>query len=387
MSTDILKQWFNEYLESGDGKGWRRDYESTFNKVQEIKQKLNNGYKLTAENDEAFLSELLKDDANGVASKGQSNLANNVFKQIIKDEGFLSVVEKLILEPNAESYKALNAYGNQLLNQFGSTKRPLLFNRACASCSLDVSTIVDRKKFNEFVNYLNTHKIIEFPQEIREKNWYIQNVYLVKKIRETFKEELESSKTDIFWLNMFLWDTYAEKVATGFNAKSAVNYLNDRYHDTYSGTVHIAAFKTLQGRELALDPKAKTPVIFCDAQPPEEIKLAVKKEYSETDTRHHHLSTHAKTLQVGKKAFSVIISNLDELEKLCDWYEQSGDKTQTTALERKVKEFLKLWPIDGLKNLTIEEYHQAKNKDCFISQIDSFDPTQGDPTFACYFDI
>lgn len=385
MSTDILKQWFNEYLESGDGKGWRRDYESTFNKVQEIKQKLNNGYKLTAENDEAFLSELLKDDTNGVASKGQSNLANNVFKQIIKDEGFLSSVEKLILEPNAESYKTLNAYGNQLLNQFGSTKRPLLFNRACASCSLDVSTIVDRKKFNEFVNYLNTHKIIEFPQEIREKNWYIQNVYLVKKIRETFKEELESSKTDIFWLNMFLWDTYAEKVATGFNAKSAVNYLNDRYPDTYSGTVHIAAFKTLQGRELALDPKAKTPVIFCDAQPPEEIKLAVKKEYSETDTRHHHLSTHAKTLQVGKKAFSVIISNLDELEKLCDWYEQSAD--QTTVLERKAKAFLELWPVERLKNLTIEEYHQAKNRDCFIAQIDSFDPTQGDPTFACYFDI
>ena len=196
MSTDILKQWFNEYLESGDGKGWRRDYESTFNKVQEIKQKLNNGYKLTAENDEVFLSELLKDDANGVASKGQSNLANNVFKQIIKDEDFLNSVEKLILEPNAESYKTLDTYGNQLLNQFGSTKRPLLFNRACASCSLDVSTIVDRKKFNEFVNYLNTHKIIEFPQEIREKNWYIQNVYLVKKIRETFKEELELSKTD-----------------------------------------------------------------------------------------------------------------------------------------------------------------------------------------------
>lgn len=168
-------------------------------------------------------------------------------------------------------------------------------------------------------------------------------------------------------------------------AVQAVEYLKERYPNTYSGTVHIAAFKTPLGRELALDPKAKTPVIFCDAQPPEEIKLAVKKEYSETDTRHHHLSTHAKTLQVGKKAFSVIISNLDELEKLCDWYEQSAD--QTTVLERKAKAFLELWPVERLKNLTIEEYHQAKNRDCFIAQIDSFDPTQGDPTFACYFDI
>jgi 5-methylcytosine-specific restriction endonuclease McrBC GTP-binding regulatory subunit McrB len=168
-------------------------------------------------------------------------------------------------------------------------------------------------------------------------------------------------------------------------AAQAVEYLKERYPNTYSGTVHIAAFKTHLGRELALDPESKTPVIICDAQPPEEIKLTIKKEYSETDTRHHHLSTHAKTLQVGNKAFSVIISNLNELENFCDWYEESGD--QTTALERKVKEFLKGWPIDRLKNMSIEDYHQAKNIECFITQIDSFDPTQGDPTFACYFDI
>ena len=168
-------------------------------------------------------------------------------------------------------------------------------------------------------------------------------------------------------------------------AAQAVEYLKERYPNTYSGTVHIAAFKTPLGRELALDPESKTPVIICDAQPPEEIKLTIKKEYLETDTRHHHLSTHAKTLQVGNKAFSVIISNLNELENFCDWYEESSD--QTTVLDRKVKEFLKGWPIDRLKNMSIEDYHQAKNIECFITQIDSFDPTQGDPTFACYFDI
>src|SRR5690606_340180 len=168
-------------------------------------------------------------------------------------------------------------------------------------------------------------------------------------------------------------------------AAQAVEYLKERYPNTYSGTIHIAAFKTHLGRELALDPKSKIPVITCDAQPPEEIKLAIKKEYLETDTRHHHLSSHAKTLQVGNKAFSVIISNLNELESFCDWYEQSGD--QTTALEKRVQQFLKLWPIESLKNLSIQDYHQAKNTNCFIAQIDSFDPTQGDPTFANYFDI
>lgn len=385
MSTDILKLWFNEYLESGDGKGWRKDYESTFKKVQEIKHKLNNGYKLSAQNDFEFLSELLKNDANGVASKGQSNLANEVFYKIIQDVEFLNVVEKLIQQPNEETYKALHSYGSQLLAQLGSTKRPLLFNRACASCTLDVSTIVDRNKFHQFVEYVTAQQIIDFPQEIREKNWYVQNIYLVQQVREILKAELESGQTDIFWLNMFLWDIYAEKVATNFNAKNAIDYLDDRYPNTYTSTKHIAAFKTSQGRELALEPKAKTPVIFCDAEPPVELKLPIKKAYSEDDTRNHHLSTHAKSMMVGKKAYSIIVSTLDDLEKLCDWYEQSGD--QTTALEKKVQQFLKLWPIENLNNLSIEDYHQAKNTNCFIAQIDSFDPTQGDPTFANYFDI
>lgn len=385
MNTAIIKQWFNDYIEFGDGKGWRKDYENTFNKVQEIKQKLNNGYKLSAQNDFDFLSELLKNDANGVASKGQSNLANEVFDKIIQDVEFLNVVEKLIQQPNEETYKALNSYGGQLLTQLGSTQRPLLFNRACASCTLDVSTIVDRNKFHQFVEYVTTQQIIDFPQEIREKNWYVKNVYLVQKIREILKVELESGQTDIFWLNMFLWDIYAEKVATNFNSKNAVDYLNERYPNTYTSTKHIAAFKTSQGRELALDPKAKTPVIFCDAEPPIELKLPIKKAYLEADTRNHHLSTHAKSLMLGNKTYSIIVGTLDDLEKLCDWYEQSDE--QTTALEKKVQQFLTLWPMEGLKNLSIQDYHQAQNKDCFIAQIDSFDPTQGNPTFANYFDI
>lgn len=168
-------------------------------------------------------------------------------------------------------------------------------------------------------------------------------------------------------------------------AAQAVEYLKERYPGTDSGTVHIAAFKTSLGRELALDPKLKTPIIICNAEPPIELKLPIKQSYSENDTRNQHLSTHAKSLMLGNKAYSIIVSNLDDLEKFCDWYEQNGD--QTTALEKKVQQFLKLWPIESLNNLSIEDYHQAKNTNCFIAQIDSFDPTQGDPTFANYFDI
>ena len=164
-----------------------------------------------------------------------------------------------------------------------------------------------------------------------------------------------------------------------------VEYLKERYPDTYSGTSHIATFKTSLGREIALDPGTKTPIIFCDAAPPVELNLKIKQIYAETDTRNQHLSTHAKSLMLGNKAYSIIVGTLDDLEKLCDWYEQGDD--QTTALEKKVQQFLKIWSIERLKNLTIQDYHQAKNTDCFIAQIDSFDPTQGAPTFANYFDI
>lgn len=39
------------------------------------------------------------------------------------------------------------------------------------------------------------------------------------------------------------------------------------------------------------------------------------------------------------------------------------------------------------KQLIYRGLSSSENTNCFIAQIDSFDPTQGDPTFANYFDI
>lgn len=323
MNKVVLNQWFDSFVESEERLEWRQEYEKTYVKVQQFKEKIERGYILTAAQDEDFLSELLKGMQNGVASRGQSNLANEVFKRLIQEQDFLNIVQDLILDPSVENYNSLHQYGKKLLKQFGSTNRPLLFNRACASCTLEVSTVVDGWKFKELVRYLEDQKIIEFPEVVRKQNWYQQNIYIVGKVRELFREKLEAGTTDLFYLNIFLWHLFAEKVATRFNAKSAVDYLKNRYPETYSDTVHIAAFKTLQGRELALDPKSKTPVIICDEKPPAELNLTVKKEYSVNETRHHHLTTHAKTLQQGNQAFSIIISKLEELERFCDWYEDS----------------------------------------------------------------
>ncbi|WP_252720849.1 McrB family protein [Acinetobacter variabilis] len=148
------------------------------------------------------------------------------------------------------------------------------------------------------------------------------------------------------------------------------------------------------GREIALVLTGSKASFFIEIDPSDtqDFQFQFKStqnvasgKYTESDGRHSGLKSQSKNLWLGNKIYYIEISSAEELEKFCNWYEQSHD--QTTALERKINVFLELWPAERLKNLTVEEYHQARNKDCFIAQIDSFDPTQGDPTFACYFDL
>ncbi|MFH7410145.1 McrB family protein [Acinetobacter variabilis] len=148
------------------------------------------------------------------------------------------------------------------------------------------------------------------------------------------------------------------------------------------------------GREIALVLTGSKASFFIEIDPSDtqDFQFQFKStqnvasgKYTESDGRHSGLKSQSKNLWLGNKIYYIEISSAEELEKFCNWYEQSHD--QTTALERKINAFLELWPAERLKNLTVEEYHQARNKDCFIAQIDSFDPTQGDPTFACYFDL
>ncbi|MGE8683618.1 MAG: McrB family protein, partial [Acinetobacter sp.] len=90
-------------------------------------------------------------------------------------------------------------------------------------------------------------------------------------------------------------------------------------------------------------------------------------------------------LYTGHKAFYIALNTFKDLEKFCDWYEQSDN--QTTALEKKVQQFLTVWPIERLKSLTIEDYHQANNKLSFIVQVDLFSPVENGLTMSNYYEI
>ncbi|MFW1859935.1 McrB family protein [Acinetobacter defluvii] len=350
MNKVLIEQWFVELIDKEHLKGWYSGYQNTIYKVVDYRKKLVEGYKLTAENDEEFLALLLKNDENGVASKGQSVLSNNVYAQLIKNEGFLKSVEQLILDPNLENYTYFRQFGDDLLNQLGSTKRPLLFNRACASCTLKVSAVVDEIKFDRLLKYLDKNNIMQIPEDIKKKNWYERNIFVVSQLREALSDLIESNQANEYWVNIFLWEIYAVKVA-GFNAEKVIEILDKRYPETYTGTVHIAAFRTQNGRELALDPKSQTAIIICDSKPPENLNLSIKQYYKIDDSRHHHLSTHAKTLDVGHEAYSIIINNINELEAFCQWYEVNETLFDLNMVKKEDKDMNSLVSLQPLNQI------------------------------------
>ncbi|MFW1798517.1 McrB family protein [Acinetobacter nematophilus] len=346
MNKVLIEKWFAELIDKERLKNWYAGYQNTVNTVADYRKKLLEGYKLSAENDEDFLALLLKNDENGVASKGQSVLSNNVYVQLIQNKDFLKIVEQLILNPNLESYNYFRQVGDDLLNQLGSTKRPLLFNRACASCTLKVSAVVDESKFDRLFKYLDKNNIIQIPEDIKKKNWYERNIFVVSQFHEALSDLIKNSKADEYWINTFLWEIYDYKVAT-FDALKAVEFLNNRYPNTQTGTTHIAAFKLPSNRELALDPKSQTPVLICDAEPPKNLNLEIKQHYKVNDSRHHHLRSHAKTLDIGNEAFALVIKTEAELKKFCKWYD-SGSPSHGTSLNISNQEDKNMHPLNQI---------------------------------------
>lgn len=141
-----------------------------------------------------------------------------------------------------------------------------------------------------------------------------------------------------------VWEIYADPAATSthktavrrvgegpFSARGAMEYLSQRYTSSYSGTSHIAAYRTPAGRQIAFDPgkdpaKKSTLQVFVDSYPPDFPADAVT-EYPAGKSRNHHLAAHAPDLASGKRAYAVRVSTLGELAALCDWYD-AGERDQ-----------------------------------------------------------
>lgn len=179
---------------------------------------------------------------------------------------------------------------------------------------------------------------------------------------------------------------------SNFTAQHVLDYLKARYPNSEQITGYLFLSINKLDKEIALETKKlSTPTVrvFISDQPPEDIIEESRYKFSPSNTTrkspNSNLNTNTKTLRSEDDFYIIYPNSLEQMQKLCDWYDEKSKRT--TDLERRVKAFLELWPVERLKNLTVEDYHQANSKDCFIAQIDNFDPTQGKPTFANYFDI
>lgn len=199
-----------------EAQGWNKAYKKFYSQVERIRERLKSGEALSNQ-DESFLRELLYNLDNGIASRGQSVLSIDNFKDFIKNKQFLSALECLIVDPNIETYQSFKkAWSDQ-----GKSNNPVLINRVVAACTLDVSTTVDSGKFDQVFNWLIREKIIPIYPDKNDQDWFSKNQFLMRILKQIFSEELQNQETDEFYLSQFVWELY-ENLSNPFSLKKQI---------------------------------------------------------------------------------------------------------------------------------------------------------------------
>jgi 5-methylcytosine-specific restriction protein B len=197
-------------------KGWHDAYREFYGQVGQMRERIKSGEGLS-QSDEAFLKQLLFEKNNGVASRGQSILSNENFQAFIKNKDFIAALEQFILTPTKEGFRKFNdAWSAQ-----GKSNNQVLINRVAAACSLEVSTTADSGKFNQVFSWLIREGILPaYPAE-DEQDWYSKNIFLLKFIKDEFRDELQNKITDDFYLSQFVWELY-ENLSNPFSLKKQI---------------------------------------------------------------------------------------------------------------------------------------------------------------------
>ena len=182
-------------------KDWHDAYFKFYEHVGQIRERIKSGEGLSKKSDEDFLNDLLYKKHNGICSRGRSVLSKKNFQIFIKNEGFISVLEQFIVNPNKEGFVKLgDAWSDQ-----GKGDNPLLVSRVAAACTLDVSTTAHYDKFNKVFKWLIREEIIPaYPKE-EDQDWFSKNIFLLEFIKKEFRDDLRDKKTDEFYLSQFIW--------------------------------------------------------------------------------------------------------------------------------------------------------------------------------------
>ena len=199
---NILKYLYTPMIESESG--WLEDRHDKYKKfnsqIKEIRTRINTkGEDISPNGDYDFLEKLLYEGDNSIAGVGESKLEEADFKLFIKNEKFISSLQKFILEPNKKHF---DEFSNAWFSQ-DKGRHLARINRVATACTDEVSTIVAEKPFKSFFKWLRAKKIIEYTGE--EQDWFSQNQCLMEVMHKEFSDELKKEETDEFHLRQFLW--------------------------------------------------------------------------------------------------------------------------------------------------------------------------------------
>ncbi|HFF4503929.1 TPA: restriction endonuclease, partial [Acinetobacter baumannii] len=115
MNVELLKELYKELINIDQLEGWYKGYKSRVSEVEEMREKMTKGYKLNPQSDEKFLLSLLKIQKNGIASRGQSNISDVAYNELINNTEFLEILENLIKEPTYENYVNFRGVSKRIL--------------------------------------------------------------------------------------------------------------------------------------------------------------------------------------------------------------------------------------------------------------------------------
>ena len=236
-------------------------YKKFMDTVKERADKIKIGQSLNYDDDQDFLDHLFILN-NPISTTGSTPISHDSLKRILKRDDFIKLVESMMLVPSEITWKNLRQEGKKIFKSESFYDQPLRFNRICAASTIDLAPIPTESNLNKLIKYLESQKILDFSGV--EKNWFAQNAYLIKKVSEVFKKKIQDVHdfTDEYWLNLFVWTLYAEKVAidnvdiTLNNSKQGEKKLNNQLNRILFGAAGTGkTYNTINHALSILDPE------------------------------------------------------------------------------------------------------------------------------------
>ena len=188
---------------------WHEAFMVTAAKVKTLTSELANR-EIDPSADKETLHTLLFEANNGVSAKGQSILQTGMDKALLGDAGFLQDLKAFLRNPTLDLFNTFKNSWIRVAETNEKNKNPLLWNRVAGAATRTVSTTADEPKFNHVFNWLQERGYL--PKYSGEDGWYAKNLFLMKHLKDVFKDELPAGTTDEpyddYYLSQFVWYLY-----------------------------------------------------------------------------------------------------------------------------------------------------------------------------------